>query len=140
MQKITRDNIQDYALKLMFKMKEEEFPSFEKEFETILKHMDLITKIEVIEKGEIKNFIKEKLITILREIGYQVEVEIKLEQDIPTYRIYSNNDSLLIGKGGKNLEALQIVLRQIVNIETGINYKFFLELTLHSMCNCRFKV
>ena len=30
MQKITRDNIQDYALKLMFKMKEEEFPSFEK--------------------------------------------------------------------------------------------------------------
>ena len=44
-------------------------------------------EIEVIEKGEIKNFIKEKLITILREMGYQVEVEIKLEQDIPTYRI-----------------------------------------------------
>ena len=85
--------------------------------------------IEVIEKGEIKNFIKEKLITILREMGYQVEVEIKLEQDIPTYRIYSNNDSLLIGKGGKNLEALQIVLRQIVNIETGINYKFFLDVS-----------
>ena len=47
MQKITKDNIQDYALKLMFKMKEEEFPSFEKEFETILKHMDLITEIAV---------------------------------------------------------------------------------------------
>ena len=86
-------------------------------------------EIEVIENGEIKNFIKEKLITILREMGYQVEVEIKLEQDIPTYRIYSNNDSLLIGKGGKNLEALQIVLRQIVNIETGINYKFFLDVS-----------
>ena len=86
-------------------------------------------EIEVIEKGEIKNFIKEKLITILREMGYQVEVEIKLEQDIPTYRIYSNNDSVLIGKGGKNLEALQIVLRQIVNIETGINYKFFLDVS-----------
>ena len=86
-------------------------------------------EIEVIEKGEIKNFIKEKLITILREMGYQVEVEIKLEQDIPTYRIYSNNDSLLIGKGGKNLEALQIVLRQIVNMETGINYKFFLDVS-----------
>lgn len=52
MQKITRDNIQDYALKLMFKMKEEEFPAFEKEFETILKHMDLITQIEGIEKVE----------------------------------------------------------------------------------------
>ena len=50
MQKITRENIQDYALKLMFKMKDEEFDSFEKEFETILKHMDLIGQIDNIEK------------------------------------------------------------------------------------------
>lgn len=85
--------------------------------------------IEVIEKREIKNFIKEKLVNILREMGYQAEVEIQLKQDIPTYRIYSNNDSLLIGKNGKNLEALQIVLRQIVNTETGINYKFFLDVS-----------
>ena len=56
MQKITRDNIQDYALKLMFKMKEEEFPSFEKEVETILKHMDLITEIDGIEKVEPMTF------------------------------------------------------------------------------------
>ena len=86
-------------------------------------------EIEVSEKREIKNFIKEKLVNILREMGYQAEVEIQVKQDIPTYRIYSNNDSLLIGKGGKNLEALQIVLRQIVNTETGINYKFFLDVS-----------
>ena len=86
-------------------------------------------EIEVIEKREIKNFIKEKLVTILREMGYQAEVEIQVKQDIPTYRIYSNNDSLLIGKNGKNLEALQIVLRQIVNTETGINYRFFLDVS-----------
>ena len=53
MQKITRDNIQDYALKLMFKMKKQEFPAFEKEFETILKHMDLITKIDGIENAHL---------------------------------------------------------------------------------------
>ena len=52
MQKITRENIQDYALKLMFKMKDEEFDSFEKEFVTILKHMDLIGEIDGIEKVE----------------------------------------------------------------------------------------
>ncbi len=86
-------------------------------------------EIEVIEKREIKNFIKEKLVAILREMGYQAEVEIQVKQDVPTYRIYSNNDSLLIGKSGKNLEALQIVLRQIVNTETGINYRFFLDVS-----------
>ena len=52
MKKITRENIQDYALKLMFRMKDEEFDAFEKEFETILKHMDLIGKIDGIEKVE----------------------------------------------------------------------------------------
>lgn len=56
MQKITRENIQDYALKLMFKMKDEEFDTFEKEFETILKHMDLIGQIDGIEKVEPMTF------------------------------------------------------------------------------------
>ena len=86
-------------------------------------------EIEVIEKREIKNFIKEKLITILKEVGYQAEIEVQVKQNIPTYKIYSNNDSLLIGKNGKNLEALQIVLRQIVNSETGTNYHFFLDVS-----------
>lgn len=52
MQKITRENIQDYALKLMFKMKDDEFDSFEKEFETILKQMELIGQIEGINDVE----------------------------------------------------------------------------------------
>lgn len=56
MQKITRENIQDYALKLMFKMKDEEFDTFEKEFETIIKQMDLIGKIDGIEKVEPMTF------------------------------------------------------------------------------------
>lgn len=56
MQKITRENIQDYALKLMFKMKDEEFDTFEKEFVTIIKQMDLIGKIEGIEKVEPMTF------------------------------------------------------------------------------------
>ena len=86
-------------------------------------------EIEVIEKREIKNFIKEKLITILKEMGYQAEIEVQVKQNIPTYKIYSNNDSLLIGKNGKNLEALQIVLRQIINSETGTNYHFFLDVS-----------
>lgn len=52
MKKITKENIEDYALKLMFKMKDEEYPAFEEEFETILKHMELITKIDGIENVE----------------------------------------------------------------------------------------
>lgn len=56
MQKITKENIQDYALKLMLKMKEEEYDTFEKEFETIIKHMDLIGQIDGIENVEPMTF------------------------------------------------------------------------------------
>ena len=56
MQKITKENIQDYALKLMFKMKDDEFEAFEKEFETILKQMDLIGQIDGIENVEPMTF------------------------------------------------------------------------------------
>ena len=52
MEKITKENIENYALKLMFKMKEGEYDTFEKEFETIIKHMDLIGEIDGIENVE----------------------------------------------------------------------------------------
>ena len=70
MKKITRENIQDYALKLMFKMKDEEFDTFEKEFETILKHMDLIGKIDGIEKVEPLIFpFKNDNVSLRKDIG-----------------------------------------------------------------------
>ena len=70
MQKITRENIQDYALKLMFKMKEEEFDTFEKEFETIIKHMDLIGQIDGIEKVEPMTFpFKNKDVKLRKDVA-----------------------------------------------------------------------
>lgn len=70
MQKITRENIQDYALKLMFKMKEEEFETFEKEFETIIKHMDLIGQIDGIENVEPMTFpFKNKDVKLRKDIA-----------------------------------------------------------------------
>ena len=49
---VTKENLKDYAAKLMFRMKDDEFEAFEKEFETILKQMDLIGQIEGIENVE----------------------------------------------------------------------------------------
>ena len=70
MKKITRENIQDYALKLMFRMKDEEFDAFEKEFETILKHMDLIGKIDGIEDVEPMTFpFRNETINLRKDVG-----------------------------------------------------------------------
>ncbi len=92
-------------------------------------------EIEVIEKRQIKDFIKNTLIDLLYALGYQAEIEIQMKENIPTYRIYSSNDALLIGKNGKNLNALNIVLNQIVKKELGTNYKFILDVSDYKQKN-----
>ena len=81
-------------------------------------------EIEVIEKREVVKYIKDYLIQILSNMGFNVNIEIKNKEDFPKYIIFSDNDSLLIGKNGKNLKALSILVSQHLNNELGRNYKF----------------
>ncbi len=83
--------------------------------------------IEVIEKREVKKFIKEYLQNFLKDLGFNSNIEFK-NDDIPIYTIYSDNDALLIGKNGKNLHALEIILSQVLKKELGIQFKFILDI------------
>lgn len=85
-------------------------------------------EIEVIEKREVKQFIKQYLQKLLKDLGFQVNIEIKVNNDIPTYTIYSDNDALLIGKNGKNLQALSIVVSQVIKKEIGKTFKFIIDI------------
>lgn len=85
-------------------------------------------EIEVIEKREIVKYIKEYLIKILKSMGFNVNIEVKNKEEVPKYIIFSDNDALLIGKNGKNLKALSILVSQHLNNELGKNYKFILDI------------
>ena len=84
-------------------------------------------EIEVIEKREVAKEIKNYLSKLLKEIGFTVNIEVKVKEGIPTYTIYSDNDALLIGKNGKNLHALSIITSQYIKKEIGENYKFLID-------------
>lgn len=85
-------------------------------------------EIEVIEKREINRFIKNYLYSFLKNMGYNnIDIELKVKDNIPTYTIFSDNDSLLIGKNGKNLQALSHYISQVVKKEISNNYKFILD-------------
>ena len=88
-------------------------------------------EIEVIEKREVIGYIKEYLVKLLKDLGFNVNIEIKNKEEIPTYVIYSDNDALLIGKNGKNLTALSTVVAQHLNKELGRNYKFILDINAY---------
>ncbi|MBR4617885.1 MAG: KH domain-containing protein [Bacilli bacterium] len=86
-------------------------------------------EIEVIEKREVVKFIKEYLQSILKNMGFSCQIEIFNKNDTPTYRIYSDNDSLLIGKNGKNLMSLQHIVSQAIKKEISNNFKFVLDVS-----------
>ncbi len=83
-------------------------------------------EIEVIEKREVVKFIKSYLLTLLKDIGFNVNIEVK-NGEFPSYTIYSNNDALLIGKNGKNLQALSKVVSQAILKEVGQSFKFVID-------------
>ena len=84
-------------------------------------------EIEVVEKREVVKHIKEYLLNILKNMGFNVNIEVKNKEEVPKYVIFSDNDALLIGKNGKNLKALSLVLSQHLTTELGRTYKFMLD-------------
>ena len=85
-------------------------------------------EIEVIERREVVKYIKDYLQKILKNLGFEANIEIKNKDEVPTYTIYSDNDALLIGKNGKNLKALSIVTSQHINTELGKTFKFIIDI------------
>ena len=85
-------------------------------------------EIEVIEKREVVKEIKNYLSKLLKDLGFTANIEVKTKDNIPTYTIYSDNDALLIGKNGKNLQALSTVASQYIKKEIGESYKFLIDI------------
>ena len=85
-------------------------------------------EIEVIERREVIKYIKEYLVRLIKSLGLTANIEIKNKEEVPAYIIYSDNDALLIGKNGKNLKALSIIVNQHILKETGRNFKFTIDI------------
>lgn len=100
--------LQELEENLIIKTKEEKSGLFSKK-----------VTIEVMRRDEIVDFLKEYIIELTKKIGFNVNLEIKKREDAFHITIFSDNNALLIGKNGKNMEALTIVVRQAVATQTG---------------------
>ena len=94
-------------------------------------------EIEVIEQREVKEYLKKQIKSLLKDMGFDVEIEITVNNDTPTYRLYSTNDALLIGKDGKNLKALTTVVNAILTKEINTNYRFLIDVSDYKEKNDR---
>ena len=69
--------------------------------------------ISVLPKVEIVNYIKEFFNEVGRLSNIEITTEVEIKEDDFNINLVSSNNSILIGRDGKTLTALQTVLRQI---------------------------
>ncbi len=67
---------------------------------------------------EIKDFLKE----VINNLGLDVSFEIKNNEDRTVIKMYSDNNNILIGHNGNTLRALETIVRQKIQIETGVHF------------------
>lgn len=83
--------------------------------------------IEVIKKENVKQYIKEFLNKVGELMEIELHSEIRMDEDILNVSIISDNSPILIGREGKNLEALQTLLRQSLKNQTNMLIKVNLD-------------
>lgn len=93
--KITREDLKKYASKLMFDMNEDEYETLEKEFEIILKQMDLIGEIESIKDVEPMTF---PFVTYERELRDDVVEESLSVNEVLANAKHTLNDQVKVPK------------------------------------------
>lgn len=77
----------------------------------------LLKKSYVLEVSTIDDvilFIKKTLNEILKLMSIESNLEVRRRDNKIDIKIFSNNNSILIGKNGRNMKALQTIIRQIV--------------------------
>ena len=74
-------------------------------------------KIEVIKYNDLIDYIKENIIEITKLMGLTVNLEVRRRDTNITIKIFSDHNAVLIGKNGSTIEALQTIIRQIVQNE-----------------------
>lgn len=86
-----------------------------------------IYNIEVVKKEDIKKYIEYFLNKITIEMGINTKLEIIEEDNIFNVKMFSDNNSILIGKDGRTLQSLQILLRQSISNQIKFNVKVNLD-------------
>lgn len=77
-------------------------------------------KCSAIKISDIAEFLKGKLTELLNNMGIESQFETNVREEQINIKMYSDKNSILIGKNGQTLMAIQTVLRQMVHNEIGM--------------------
>ena len=83
-------------------------------------------KISIYTLTDIQNYVKEYLTNITKLMGLDVTFESKIRDQQIIIKMYSDNNSILIGKDGRTLSVLNLIVKQLLSN----NYKIYPHIVL----------
>ena len=84
-------------------------------------------KIKVYELKNIQEYVKNYLTEMTKLMGIDVTFESKIRDEQIYIKMYSDNNSLLIGKDGRTLSSLMTIVKQMLNTKYSINPHILLD-------------
>ncbi len=112
------DEVLKEALETM-NLKEEDVIIFKEEKKQGLFKGTMI-ELTVTPLTDVLDFVKGYLEELLAKMGLEVTFESKIRENQIAIRMYSNDNPILIGQGGRTLSSLQTVIRSIVKNKYGV--------------------
>lgn len=85
------------------------------------------TEVIVYKKEDIYSLAKNYLKEVIENLGLEISFEMKKQDDKAIIKMYSNNNNILIGHNGNTLRALEILVKQKIQLETGIYFVISLD-------------
>ena len=85
--------------------------------------------ISAIKKDDIKDKIRKYLEDLASKMNLEVKMEIKEEDNIFNVLLVCDNNAILIGKEGRTINAIQLLLRQYINSDGLFNIKVNLDVS-----------
>ena len=85
-------------------------------------------EIEVIRKDDVIDYIKEYIKELINNMGLTCNLEVKKRENGINITVISDNNSILIGKNGKTLESITLIIKQMIHNEIGEYFPFVLDI------------
>ncbi len=70
--------------------------------------------LHLVTNEDIVAYVKEYLANLTKDMGLEVQFESKIRDNQLIIKMYSDNNNILIGKGGQTLKALTTVVKQVI--------------------------
>ena len=84
-------------------------------------------KLEIVTKDDVVKYVKDFIIDVVKYMGISVNIEAKKREKYIQINLFSENSSILIGKNGRTLDALQILIKNSLLNKTGFRINVIID-------------